>query len=211
MGIARGGKHGIQVKRHARPAHVPQHKHLGLRQHVEIHLRGLLYGRAFGKRAAVHAGDNVIQPVRHAFKEVGRRLALGIGDTVVARDIHSKQMPVKRHDVSLCTAEQHHAILFTRPDVHVEKILEVADVLLGKKHVAKVIGRPQHLQARIARGCQVFHNGRVRMARKQRMGMDVARYLIGHSSSFFTLDTLSHSQHMLKADAAQSQAAAKHK
>jgi hypothetical protein len=82
-------------------------------------------------------------------------------------------MAVEVNDVSLYTMQYINAIPHARPYVKVHEVLIISYMNVRTRHARIVVGRPQKLETGKAGRRHAFANGRVRMTRKQGMGMDV--------------------------------------
>ena len=83
-------------------------------------------------------------------------------------------MPLDVDDVGLTSMKQTNAHPLLRPNAHVDEILEVLEGLLVKEHAREVIGDTQKLEVFCRGGADVLFEGRIRVAGKERVRVNVA-------------------------------------
>ena len=167
-------KHRVKLEVHAGTAEVPEDEDLLVLQRVDVHLGVLRGGLVVGEVLAVDARDDVVAVTEDALLERGcamERLAVNL---VVNGDVMPEEVALAVHDVRLAAMQNHDAVPLARPGLHVEEELEVPDVLVGVEHAREVVGGAQKLEVLVCRRADVLLDGRVRMARGQRVRVDVA-------------------------------------
>ena len=101
-------------------------------------------------------------------------LERGPVDLAVNGDVVPEEVAVAVDDVRLAAMKQANAPPLLRPSAHVDEVLEVLEGLLVKEHAREVIGDAQKLKVFCRGGVDVLFKGRVRMAGKERVRMNVA-------------------------------------
>ena len=173
MALLRNGEHLINIERHARTPRMPQHQHLRLLKRSNVHAGRLCPGDIFGKPRIVNARHEIIEIARYTLEQALVLLVRPAGDACRTGDILPEQPALERDDIDLRSAQEHDPVPNARPHGLVHEVLEVADVLLGKEHAAEVVGGPQEFEPCGARRRDVLCNGRIRMPREHRMGMNI--------------------------------------
>ena len=135
-----------------------QHEHLRVIQNGQIHLSSLRKRCVLRKLVVMDARHQIVEVFCRELKKGLIALECAAYDIFRADDILAKEPAIKRKDVGLGTAQRHHAVPHARPDALIDKELVVANMNRGRNHARKVIGRPQHLKATLARCRNVLSN-----------------------------------------------------
>ena len=150
--------HFIDIIGNPRPAGMTQHEHLRVIQNVQIHLSSLRKRCVLRKLVVMDARHQIVEVFCRELKKGLIALECAAYDIFRADDILAKKPAIKCEDIGLGTAQHHHAVPHARPDTLIDKELVVANMNRGRNHARKVIGRPQHLKATLARCRNVLGN-----------------------------------------------------
>ena len=172
--LASDGEHLVDIERHGGATDVPQHKDLLVLKRADVHLRGLREARSLCELFVMYARYHVIELRAGALKEGARLFERAPHDVLGTDDVLAKQRAVKRDDVGFGAAQQRHAVPLARPAYLIDKELVVAQVKRRRDHTRKVVGRAQHLKSGLGRSAHVLLDSRVRVARIQRVGVNIA-------------------------------------
>ena len=187
LGLGRQ-QHLVDIERHARTTRMAKHEYLGVLQGIDVHLGRLGERRALGKLRIMHACHQIIQITRHQIEQRMLATVRIAGDIERNGNVFAKQAAIQRNDIGLGAAEQQHAAPNARPDILVDKELETTQVIGARcNHRAQMVGGTEHLKAALGRPIYVLLNGRIRMRREHRMGMDITRKQVGHRVSLSSM------------------------
>ena len=164
---------------------MPQHKHLGVLQSIDIHLGRLGQRRAFSELRIMHACNQIIQITRNPIEQRMLTAVRIAGNIERDRSVLAKQASVQRNDIGLGATQHQHAAPNARPYILVDKELVTAQVIgASRNHRAQMVGRSKHLQATLCRPVHILLNGRICMRREHRMGMNVTGKQVGIRSPY---------------------------